>query len=70
MKKNCAVYFAAIVGVIAVIIKSIKSSEVVAYEDLGPKVFHSIMSKIFLRIIHIDAKRNNLYESEPLKYKK
>lgn len=39
VKKNCAVYFAAIVGVTAVITKSIKSSEVVAYKDLGPKVF-------------------------------
>ena len=35
MKKNCVVYFTAIVGVIAVMTESIKSSEVVAYEDLA-----------------------------------
>ena len=70
MKKNGAIYFAAIGGVAAVIAKSIKSSEVVAYEDLGPEAIHKYYVEDFPVIVCIDAKGNNLYESEPPKYKK
>jgi len=70
MKKNGAIYFAAIGGVAAVIAKSIKSSEVVAYKDLGPEAIHKYHVEDFPVIVCIDAKGNNLYESEPLKYRK
>lgn len=70
IKKNSAVYFAAIGGVAAVSAKSIKSSEVIAYEDLGPEAIHKYYVEDFPVIVCIDAQGNNLYESEPLKYRK
>ena len=70
MKKNGAVYFAAIGGVAAMIAKGIKSSEVVAYEDLGPEAIHKYYVEDFPAIVCIDAKGNNLYETEPPKYRK
>jgi fumarate hydratase subunit beta len=70
MKKNGAIYFAAVGGVAAVIAKRIKSSEVVAYEDLGPEAIHKYYVEGFPAIVCIDAEGNNLYESEPPKYKK
>ena len=70
MKKNGAVYFAAIGGVAAMIAKGIKSSEVVAYEDLGPEAIHKYYVEDFPAIVCIDAKGNNLYETEPPKYAK
>ena len=70
MKKNSAVYFAAIGGVAAVIAKSIKSSEVVTYKDLGSEAIHKFYVEDFPAIVCIDAKGNNLYETEPSKYAK
>lgn len=70
IKKNSAVYFAAIGGVAAVSAKSIKSSEVIAYEDLGPEAIYKYYVEDFPVIVCIDAQGNNLYESEPLKYRK
>jgi len=70
MKKNGAIYFAAIGGVAAMIAKGIKSSEVVAYEDLGPEAIHKYYVEDFPAIVCIDAQGNNLYETEPPKYAK
>ncbi len=70
MKKNGAIYFAAVGGVAAVIAKRIKSSEVVAYEDLGPEAIHKYYVEDFPAIVCIDSQGNNLYESEPPKYRK
>jgi fumarate hydratase subunit beta len=70
MKKNGAVYFAAIGGVAAIIAKSIKSSEVVAYEDLGPEAIHKYYVEKFPAVVCIDQNGDNLYESEPPKYRR
>jgi len=70
MKKNGAVYFAAIGGVAAIIAKSIKRSEVVAYEDLGPEAIHKYYVEDFPAVVCIDYNGNNLYESEPPKYRR
>jgi fumarate hydratase subunit beta len=70
MKKNGAVYFAAIGGVAAIIAKSIKRSEVVAYEDLGPEAIHKYYVEDFPAVVCIDQYGNNLYESEPPKYRR
>ena len=70
MKKNSAVYFAAIGGVAAIIAKSIKSSEVVAYEDLGAEAIHKYYVEDFPAVVCIDSNGDNLYESEPPKYRK
>lgn len=70
MKKNKAVYFAAIGGAAALIARTIKKSEVMAYPDLGAEAIHRYYVKDFPAIVCIDAYGNNLYESEPPKYRK
>ena len=68
IKKNKAIYFAAIGGVAALIARSIKKSEVVAYEDLGAEAIHRYYVEDFPAIVVIDTNGNNLYEIEPPKY--
>jgi fumarate hydratase subunit beta len=68
MKKNKAVYFAAVGGAAAVIAKSIKKSEVIAYEDLATEAIRRFSVEDFPAIVVIDSQGNNLYESEPSKY--
>jgi fumarate hydratase subunit beta len=70
MKKNKAVYFGAVGGAAALIARSIKKSEVVAYEDLGAEAIHRYYVEDFPAIVIIDCQGNNLYETEPPKYKK
>lgn len=67
-----AVYFAAIGGAAALISKSIKSSEIVAYEDLGAEAIRKIYVEDFPATVIIDSRGNNLYElgrREYLKWK-
>jgi len=70
IKKNKAIYFAAIGGVAALIAKSVKKSEVIAYEDLGAEAVFRFYVKDFPAIVAIDSVGNNLYEIEPPKYAK
>ena len=68
MKKNKAVYFAAVGGVAALIARSVKRSEVIAYKDLGTEAIYRFYVEDFPVIVAIDSTGNNLYETEPLKY--
>ncbi len=70
MKKNKAVYFGAVGGAAALIARSIKESEVIAYEDLGTEAIHRFYVEDFPLVVVIDSDGNNLYESEPAKYEK
>ena len=70
MKKNGAVYFGAVGGEAALISRSIISSEVVAYPDLGAEAIHRFTIKDFPVIVIIDSLGNNLYETGPKLYKK
>jgi len=70
MKKNKAVYFGAVGGAAALIARSVKKSEVVAYEDLGAEAIHRYYVEDFPTIVVIDTEGNNLYETEPPKYRK
>lgn len=70
MKKNGAVYFAAVGGAAALIARSIKKSEVVAYEDLGAEAIHRYYVEDFPAIVVIDSEGNDLYKTEPPKYAK
>jgi len=70
IKKNKAIYFAAVGGVAALIAKSIKKSEVIAYEDLGAEAVFRFYVKDFPAIVVVDSAGNNLYETEPPKYAK
>ena len=60
--KNDAVYFAAVGGAGALLSKSIISSEVVAYEDLGTEAIRKLVVKDFPVIVVIDSEGNDLYE--------
>lgn len=70
MKRYKAVYFAAIGGAGALIANSIKSNTVVAFEDLGPEALRCLKVEDFPAIVVIDTEGNNLYDSEPEKYRK
>ncbi len=70
MKEYGAVYFAAIGGAGALIADSIKKSEIIAYEDLGPEAVRRLEVIDFPVIVVIDSKGNNLYETERKKYEK
>ena len=59
---NGAVYFAAVGGAGALLSKCIKSSEVVAYEDLGTEAIRKLEVENFPAIVVIDRMGNNLYD--------
>lgn len=61
--QNGAVYFAAVGGAGALLSKSIVSSEVIAYEDLGTEAIRKLEVKDFPAIVVIDSQGNNLYET-------
>ena len=69
MKKYGAVYFAAIGGAAALIAKSIKSEELLCYEDLGTEAVRRYTVEDFPCIVAIDSEGNNVYETEPVKYR-
>lgn len=68
--KNKCVYFAAIGGAAALIAKSIKSEEILCYEDLGTEAIRRYTVEDFPCIVAIDSEGNNVYETEPKKYAK
>ncbi len=61
MKKHKAVYFAATGGTGALIARHITSSEVVAYEDLGPEAIRRLEVEDFPVIVINDVEGNDLY---------
>lgn len=64
MKENTAVYFAAVGGAGALLSKCIKSSEVIAYDDLGTEAIRKLYVEKLPVIAVIDCKGNNIYERE------
>ena len=69
MKKYGAVYIGAVGGAGALISACVKKCDVVAYPDLGSEAIHRLEVENFPGIVIIDSEGNNLYESEPPKYK-
>jgi fumarate hydratase subunit beta len=61
IKRNEAVYFAAIGGGAAVIADCIKSSEIVAYEELGPEAIRKLEVVDMPVIVAIDSQGGNYY---------
>lgn len=68
MKEHGAVYFGAIGGCGALLSKCIKSSTVVAYEDLGAEAIRLLEVEDFPVVVVIDSEGNNLYESGRAEY--
>lgn len=70
IKKNKAVYFAAIGGAGALLSKCIKKSEIIAYDDLGTEAIRKMEVENLPVIVVIDSNGNNLYETAVEDYKK
>ena len=69
IKENDAVYFAAVGGAGALLSKCIKSSEVIAYDDLGTEAIRKLYVENLPVIVIVDSEGNNLYESAVEEYK-
>ncbi len=69
MKRNKAVYLAAVGGVAALISKSIKKAENVCYEDLGTEAIQKYYVEDFPAIVVIDTEGNNAYELGVAQYR-
>ena len=67
--KYGGVYFAAVGGAAALIAKSVKAAEVVAYEDLGPEAIYRLEVEDFPVIVINDAEGNDLYQQGVAEYK-
>ncbi len=65
MKERDAVYFAAIGGAGALISRSIKDSEVIAWEDLGTEALRRLTVEDMPVTVVIDTEGNDLYKEGP-----
>jgi fumarate hydratase subunit beta len=70
MKKYKGAYFAATGGVAALIAKSVKSAEIVAYEDLGTEAIRKLEVEDFPCIVANDCHGGDLYQEGIKKYKR
>lgn len=70
MKRYKAVYFAAIGGAGAVIARTVKKAEVVAYEDLGPEAIYRLEVVDFPCIVVTDCEGNDLYKLGPAQFRR
>ena len=68
MKRYKAVYFDAVGGAAALIARSVKSSRIVAYEDLGTEAIRELEVEDFPVIVANDVLGNDLYEEGIRKY--
>ena len=66
--RDKAVYFAAVGGAGAILSQRIKSSEVIAYDDLGTEAVRKLEVEDFPVIVVIDSEGNNLYETAIKEY--
>ena len=66
--RNGCVYFAAVGGAGALLSQRIKSSQVVAYEDLGTEAIRKLEVEDFPVSVVIDSQGNNLYETAVKEY--
>jgi fumarate hydratase subunit beta len=69
MKKYKAVYFAAIGGAGALISKSIKKSEIIAYEELGAEAIRRLEVEDFPATVVNDIYGGDLYQEGKAKYR-
>jgi len=69
IKKYKAVYFAAIGGAGALISKSIKKAEVIAYEELGAEAIRRLEVENFPATVINDIHGGDLYEQGKAKYR-
>lgn len=59
--ENCGLYLAAIGGAAALISRSVKMVEMVAFPDLGTEAIRKLIVEDFPAIVAMDAKGNDIY---------
>jgi len=69
MKKYKAVYFAAIGGTGALIAKSIKKADIIAYEELGAEAVRKLEVENFTVTVINDIYGGDLYQQGKAKYR-
>jgi fumarate hydratase subunit beta len=70
MKKNEAVYLGATGGIAALLARTIVSSRVLDYEDLGPEALRKLEVRDMPLVVLIDSLGNSMYREGPAKYRK
>ncbi|MCK4648424.1 Fe-S-containing hydro-lyase [bacterium] len=70
IQKNKSIYFAALGGAGALISQSIKTSEVIAYKDLGPEAIRRLEVKKMPVIVINDIKGRDFYRVSQKKFKR
>jgi len=70
MQKHHAVYFAAIGGAGALIAKSVRSAEIVAYEDLGAEALRRLEVEGFPVVVVNDVYGGDAYEKGKAEYRR
>ncbi len=70
MSRNKAVYLAAVGGAAALIARSIKKAEIIAYEDLGPEAIRRLEVLDFPAIVVNDASGGDLFKQGVEKYRR
>lgn len=68
IQRNGSVYFAAVGGIAALIAKSVKSAQVVAFEDLGTEAIRLLAVEDMPLTVAIDCHGGNIYEEGPAAY--
>ena len=68
MKQYSGVYFGAIGGAGALLAKSIKEAELIAYEDLGAEALRKLYVEDMPLVVIIDSEGNNLYDQGRAQY--
>ncbi len=68
IKKHKAIYFAAVGGAGALISKTIRKVETIAYEDLGPEAIRRLEVENFPAIVVNDIYGGDLYQEGKTKY--
>ncbi len=70
MVKYKSIYFAAIGGAGALVARSIKKVEIIAYEDLGPEAIRKMEVEDFQAVVVNDTYGNDVYKEGMNKYKR
>ena len=63
IKKQKKVYFVTIAGAAAYLRRTIKTSEIIGFKELGPEAIYKLEVKDFPLIVAIDSKGNDIYEN-------
>ncbi|MCL1972904.1 MAG: FumA C-terminus/TtdB family hydratase beta subunit [Endomicrobia bacterium] len=66
IKKHKAVYLAATGGVAALLSKTVKKAETIAFEDLGPEAVYKLEVEDIPLIVAVDSEGNDIFKRQKL----